>query len=86
MGTAHNGKTERSLLFRFHERSVSRSSSRLGLPLDAAEFFCIGEDEVHVLIKCEHLTGHLSAIVKSNSHPIVDKVLHLALLVGSHFS
>lgn len=24
------------------------------------------------LIKCEHLTGHLSAIVKSNSHPIVD--------------
>lgn len=85
MGTAHNRKAKGSLFFRFHQGGVARSSSGLGLPLDTTEFFCIGEDEVHVLIKCEHLSSHLSAIVQGNSHPIVDEVLHLSLLVGGHF-
>jgi hypothetical protein len=37
-----------------------------------------------VLIKGEHLSRHLSAVGQGNPHPIVDEVLHLALLVGGH--
>lgn len=49
VGTAHNCETEGPLLFRFDQGSIRRSSSWLGLALDAAEFFCVCEYEVHVL-------------------------------------
>jgi hypothetical protein len=38
----------------------------------ASELFCVGEDEVHVLVECEHLPDHLSAILQSNFHAVVD--------------
>ena len=57
----------------------------------ASELFCVGEDEVHVLrlmlgrpsrrglatylVECEHLPDHLSAILQSNFHAVVDLVL-----------
>jgi hypothetical protein len=84
VSTAHDCETESPLLFRFDQGSIRRSSSWLGLPLDAAEFFCVCEYEVHVLIECEHLSRHLSAVGQGNPHPIVDEILHLALLVGGH--
>lgn len=84
MGTAHDRKSKSALLFSLHERSVVRASRGLGFPLDATELFCIGEDEIHVLIEREHLSGHLSAIVERHSHLVVDEVLHLALPVGRH--
>jgi hypothetical protein len=40
-----------------------------------AEFFCVGEDEVHMLVECEHLTRHLSPILQGNFHAVVDKIL-----------
>lgn len=83
MVTAHDCKTESSLLFCLDERCVGWAGGGLGFPLDATEFFCICEDEVHVLVKREHLSRHLSAIIQRHSHPIVDEVLHLALL-GRH--
>ena len=49
MGTANDRETKGSLFFRFHQRSSRGGSSRLGLPFNASEFFCIGKDEVHVL-------------------------------------
>lgn len=49
MSTAHDCKTEGSLLFSLDERRVRRAGSRLGLPLDATELLRICEDEVHVL-------------------------------------
>jgi hypothetical protein len=38
----------------------------------AAELFCVGEDEVHVLVECEHLPDHLPAILKCHLHAVVD--------------
>jgi hypothetical protein len=49
MGTADDGETEGSFLFRFDERSVRGAGGGLRLALDATEFFSVGEDEVHML-------------------------------------
>jgi len=38
----------------------------------ASELFCVGENEVHVLVECEHLPNHLSAILQRNFHAVVD--------------
>lgn len=87
MRSAHDRQTECSLLL-LHD-SLRRAggcarSSRLVLLLDATELFGIGEDDVHVFVKGQHLPGHLAAIVQSDSHPVVDVAGHLALLVGRH--
>jgi hypothetical protein len=47
MSTAHNRQAKGSLFFRFNEGRVA--GGRLGFPLDTTKFFCIGEDQVHVL-------------------------------------
>jgi hypothetical protein len=62
-------------------RGLASSSS-------AAELFCVGQDQVHVLeiisltqaaflcdtdlVECEHLPNHLSTILKCYLHAIVD--------------
>lgn len=48
LSTAHDGETKRSLLFRF-DLGVRGTGGGLRLPLGTAEFFCVGENEVHVL-------------------------------------
>jgi hypothetical protein len=40
--------------------------------LDAAEFFGVGEDEVHVLVEGEHLASELAAVFEGGAHAIVD--------------
>lgn len=49
MSTAHDCKTECSLLLRLDKRGVRRAGRWFRFPLDATEFFGIGEDDVHVL-------------------------------------
>jgi hypothetical protein len=39
---------------------------------DFAEFFGVGEHEVHVFVEGEHLTCHLSAVVEGHTHAVVD--------------
>lgn len=86
MRSPDNRQTECSLLL-LHDGlrcAGGAGGSRLVLLLDATELFGIGEDDVHVLVKSQHLPGHLPAIVQSDSHPVVDVAGHLSLLVGRH--
>jgi hypothetical protein len=41
---------------------------------DFAKFFGVGEDEVHVFVKGEHLACHLSAVVEGHAHTVVDQI------------
>ncbi len=75
MGASNDGKTKSALLLGLDERSVGGSTwsgAGLLLALDASELFGIGENEVHVLVKCEHLSDHLASVVHGDSHPVVD--------------
>lgn len=38
-------------------------------------------EELTYFVESEHLTGHLSAVVKGDAHSVVDEVLHFALFV-----
>ena len=53
MGAANNGETESTLFFRFDECGCGAAWSGLsafgGLTLHSAKFFCVCEDEIHVL-------------------------------------
>ena len=76
MSTAHNCKTEGSLLISFDERRVRRAWSWLGFPLDATEFFGIGEDEVHVLDTVEWMSETVernlsSTLSKASICPVI---------------
>lgn len=85
MRAADYCQTQGPLLFGLDEGRVGGTRALLGgFSLDAAEFFCVGEDKVHVLVECEHLAGHLTAIGQSDAHSVVDEILHLPLLVGRH--
>lgn len=82
MGTADNGEAEGAFLFALDggRRGLARPR-RGGLGLfaaDAAELFGVGENKVHVLVKGEHLAGHLAAVVERDAHAVVD----LGVLVG----
>lgn len=85
MSASDDGETQSSLLLRLDglRRGTARArGSRLVLlALDASELFSVGEDEVHVLVKGKHLTGHCPAIVEGDPHPPVDVTGHLSLLV-----
>lgn len=84
MSTANDGQPQCPFFFGLDERRIGRTGGGLGFPLDATEFFCVCQNEVHVLIKRQHLSRHLSTIIQRHSHAIVDEVLHLALRFGSH--
>lgn len=85
MGAANNGETESALFFGFDKCGCGAAGSRLcafgRLALYSAELFCVCEDEVHVLVECQHLPSHLSPIIQCNSHSVVDEILHLPLFV-----
>lgn len=85
MSASDDGETQSSLLLRLDglRRGTTRArGSRLVLlALDASELFGVGKDEVHVLVKGKHLTGHCPAIVEGNPHPPVNVTGHLSLLV-----
>lgn len=53
MGPANNGETKSALFFRFDECGCGTAGSGLcafgRLAFYSAEFFCVCEDEVHVL-------------------------------------
>ena len=49
LSSANDSQTESALLFRFDQRGICGTGGVLGLPLDAAEFFCVCKNEVHVL-------------------------------------
>lgn len=52
MCAANDRKTESSLLLGLDERDVCSTWGLLrGFPFDAAELFCVCQDEVHVLEK-----------------------------------
>lgn len=76
MSTADNGKAQGTLFFRFDKSwsagAGGRRSAFRGFALDTAKFFGVCEDEIHVFVKGEHLASHLSAIIQSNPHTIVD--------------
>jgi hypothetical protein len=40
--------------------------------LNAAEFFCVGENEIHVFVEGEHLAGELAAVFEGGAHAEVD--------------
>lgn len=81
MSTAYDGEAQSTLLFRFDKSwgggARGRGGAFGGLALDAAKFFGVGEDEVHVFVKGEHLASHLTAVVQSNPHTIIDQILLL---------
>lgn len=87
MSTADNGKAKGTLLLCLDELRLclSRSCRLIGLALHSAELFCVGEDEVHVLVEGEHLASHLTTVHHCDAQAVVDQALHLALLVcGGH--
>jgi hypothetical protein len=86
MSTANDGKTKSTLLLSLDKLGLclSRSGRLGGLALYSAEFFCVGEDEVHVLVEGEHLAGHLATVHHGDAQAVVDQALHLALLVCGH--
>lgn len=83
MSPANDGETESTLFFRFDEGGCGAAGSGLcafgGLALYSAEFFCVCEDEVHVLrrsqlqytraipptnlVERQHLPSHLSPVI-----------------------
>lgn len=67
MGAANDGETKSTLFFCFNEGGCGAAGSGLcafgGFTLYSAEFFCVCEYEVHVLVKCQHLPCHLSPII-----------------------
>lgn len=87
MCTANDGQSNGASLLRFGD--LLGCAGR-GLPPSscAAELFCVGEDEVHVLrlmlgrpsrrglatylVECEHLPDHLPPILKCYLHAVVD--------------
>jgi hypothetical protein len=54
-----NGQAQRPLLFLLNDLGGGGRGAGGGglvlLALGAAEFFRVGEDEVHVFVECEHL-------------------------------
>lgn len=38
----------------------------------ASKLFCVGENEIHVLVEREHLPNHLPAILKCDLHAVID--------------
>jgi hypothetical protein len=72
MSSADDCETDLTAFFGFDSGSGAAWSSFQGLALGSAEFLSVGNDQVHVLIKGEHLPDHLSAVIEGNSHPVVD--------------
>jgi hypothetical protein len=70
MRAADNGQAQRPLLFLLNDLGGGRRRAGGGrlvlLALGAPEFFGVGEDEVHVLVECEHLPRGVSDL--SNQH------------------
>lgn len=53
---------------------------RLAL-LDEPELFCIGNDQIHMLVESEQLPDKLPCIIQGDSEPVVDEAHHLAALL-----
>ena len=55
MSTANDGQPQCPFFFGLDERRIGRTGGGLGFPLDATEFFCVCQNEVHVLETVSHL-------------------------------
>jgi hypothetical protein len=74
---SHDQQTQRALLVDLYVCGGSGAWCGGGFGglvalLDAAELFCVGENEVHVLVEGEHLAGELAAVFEGGAHAVVD--------------
>jgi hypothetical protein len=81
-----NGQAQRPLLFLLNDLGGGRRRAGGGglvlLALGAAEFFGVGEDEIHVLVECEHLPRKISNLPNQHRTEMATYLTgHLAAIV-----
>jgi hypothetical protein len=71
LGAANDGQAKGASLGSF---SDALDTALFNSATNLAEFFGIGEDDIHMLVESKHCSGHLPAILQGDFHAIVDKI------------